>query len=73
MSTPPTRRSESWPQGITRPEPSEVVQVMMTEEMARRFEVRCLGRGNTVGHTYLAGPMKFSEDDLPTYMIGTGE
>lgn len=52
-----------------RPAPDDVVQVIMTERMARFFEARCLGV-NTVGPTELAGPLLFSEDDLPTYIIG---
>ena len=40
--------------------------------MARRFEERVLGH-NTVGHTYLAGPVIFSDDDVPTYIIGVGD
>jgi hypothetical protein len=59
-----------WPKGAPQPEPGDVVAVLMTEEMARRFEQRCLGRGNTVGDTHLAGPMLFREDDVPTYIIG---
>lgn len=57
-------------QSVPRPATNDVVQVLMTEEMARRFEERCLGLRNTCGDTYLSGPMKFSEDDLPTYIIG---
>ena len=41
----------------------------MTEEMARRFERRCLGM-NTMAETGLTGPVLFRADDLPTYMIG---
>lgn len=48
--------------------PEDTVQVVMSEEMARRFEARCLGRGNTVGETRLSPPIKF-EGDLPTYII----
>jgi len=46
-----------------------MVSVLMTEKMARVFEQRCLGE-HTVGRTELAGPMIFSEDDVPTYIIG---
>jgi hypothetical protein len=63
---------DEYPQGTTRPEPGDVVQVLMTEEMARRFEARCLGRENTKGDTSLSPPLKFSEDDLPTYIIDIG-
>lgn len=59
-----------FPKGCPKPEEKDTVQVLMTEEMARNFEKRCLGRGNTVGDTYLAGPLLFSDDDLPTYIIG---
>lgn len=64
---------EGYPKGAPKPEPNDVVQVMMTETMARNFEKRCLGKGNTRGHTYLSGPLLFSDDDLPTYIIGVGE
>lgn len=62
-----------YPKGVAKPKPDDMVQVLMTEEMARRFEQRVLGKGNTRGHTYLSGPLTFSEDDLPTYIIGVGE
>lgn len=62
---------DEWPKGTTLPGPNDTVQVLMTEEMARRFEARCLG-DNTRGHTHLAGPLLFREDDLPTYIIGIG-
>lgn len=47
----------------------DAVQVLMTERMARMFEERCLGKGNTRADTCLSPPVKFSEDDLPTYII----
>jgi hypothetical protein len=37
--------------------------------MARRFEACCLG-AHTNAPTELAGPVLFSEDDPPTYIIG---
>ena len=55
-----------------RPGSQDVVQVVMSEEMARRFEARCLGIGNTRGHTRLSPPLLFREDDLPTYIIEVG-
>lgn len=58
-----------WPKPVARPAADEVVAVLMSEEMARRFEERCLGE-NTVGQTHLAGPVLFREDDVPTYIIG---
>lgn len=61
--------ADEFPKGCPKPGPKDMVQVCMTEEMARRFEQRVLGK-NTVGETELAGPMIFSEDDLPTYIIG---
>jgi hypothetical protein len=61
--------SDEWPKGAAQPERGDVVAVLMTEHMARWFEHRCLG-DNTTGHTYLAGPMLFREDDVPTYTIG---
>ena len=63
--------NEGWPKPCSPPQPDDVVQVLMTEEMARRFEARVLGKGNTVGHTYLSPPLKFAADDLPTYIMGT--
>jgi len=58
------------PRGLPQPELNDVVQVLMTEEMARRFEAACLGN-NTQGKTFLSGPFSFSEDDqTPTYIIG---
>lgn len=62
----------NYPQGTRKPAPNDVVAVMMTEDMARRFEKRCLGP-NTRGWTELAGPLIFREDDVPTYIIGIGE
>lgn len=66
----PSSQSDDYPKGAERPTAKDTVQVLMTEELARHFERACLGRGNTVGDTYLAGPMLFSEGDLPTYTIG---
>lgn len=48
----------------------DLVQVVMTKDMAKVFEDKCLGKKHTIGDTYLAGPMKFSAGDLPTYIIG---
>lgn len=62
---------DQWPKGAPRPGPGDVVQALMTEEMARRFEARCLGK-NARGETHLSGPLRFSSDDLPTYIIGVG-
>lgn len=64
------RGADEWPKGAPKPEPKDVVMVGMTEEMARRFEERCLGQ-HTKGYTYLAGPLFFQEDDTPTYIIGS--
>ncbi len=58
-----------WPKGAPKPEPDDMVAVLMRESMARTFESRCLGR-NTRGETELSGPLLFSEDDVPTYIIG---
>lgn len=63
--------SDEWPKGTKRPtDPEDTVQIVMSEEMARRFEERCLGVTNTRGDSYLAGPLLFHEEDLPTYIIG---
>lgn len=65
---------DDYPKPCSKPEPNEMVQVLMTEHMARRFEARCLGSRHTVGETHLVGPLIFSEDDsTPTYIIGVGE
>lgn len=53
------------------PEPGDVVQVLMTEEMARRFERCCLGV-NTRSWTELSLPLLFSADDVPTYIVKVG-
>lgn len=64
--------SDGYPKGHPKiTDPKEVVSVLMTEEMARRFEARCL-KHNTKGYTQLAGPLLFSEDDLPSYIIQVG-
>jgi hypothetical protein len=62
--------NSTWPRGAPRPEPDDVVAVLMSETMARLFEQRCLGRANTREDTELAGPLLFREDDVPTYIIG---
>jgi hypothetical protein len=59
-----------FPQGAPQPAPDDMVQVLMTEKMARNFEKRCLGTAHTQGDTCLSGPLLFSEDDVPTYIIG---
>jgi hypothetical protein len=59
-----------WPRVTAAPARSDVVQVLMTEDMARRFEQRCLGP-NTRGWTQLSPPLLFREDDVPTYIIDT--
>lgn len=64
--------ADHFPKVAPPPEPGEAVQVLMTEQMARRFEQRCLGAENTIGDTSLVGPLLFSDDDLPTYIIGIG-
>lgn len=61
-----------WPKAVPQPKPDDLVQVLMTEEMAREFEAHCLGKGNTVGNTRLFTPLQFSEDDLPTYIVHVG-
>lgn len=63
---------DDFPIGAPKPKSDDMVQIMMTEEMARAFEERCLGK-HTAGDTELAGPLLFSEDDMPTYIIGLKE
>lgn len=55
----------SFPKSVARPSSDDdIVQVLMTEQMARTFEERCLGPNAS-----LVGPIVFSDDDVPTYMI----
>jgi hypothetical protein len=63
--------NKRWPKTTAEPGPDDVVQVLMTEKMARRFEERCLG-ANTRGHTELSPPLLFREGDVPTYIIAVG-
>lgn len=65
------RDTRGGPKLTSAPEGSDVVQVLMTEEMARRFERHCLG-ANTRGWTQLSPPLLFSKDDVPTYIIQVG-
>lgn len=61
--------TDLWPKKfLGRIEPQDVVQVLMTEQMARNFEYHCLGP-HTVAHTRLSVPLLFRQDDLPTYSI----
>ena len=53
------------------PDSQDIVQVLMTEEMARHFEERCLGN-NTRGETSLSPPVFFGNDEIPTYIIQVG-
>lgn len=63
--------AEDFPKTTHAPQPGQVVQVVMTEYMARLFETRCLGR-HTKGWTQLSPPMFFGDDDVPTYIISVG-
>jgi hypothetical protein len=63
--------ADKYPRTVSPPASHDVVQVLMTEEMARVFELRCLG-SNTRGFTKLSEPMEFSEDDVATYTIEVG-
>lgn len=58
---------EGYPHAVPRPGPREDVQVMMTEQMARSFETWCLSPSGAC----LGGPLLFSEEDIPTYVIVT--
>lgn len=53
------------------PADDDLVSIMVKESMARTFEERCLGPAgvHTRGNTRLSPPVKFSDDDLPTYII----
>lgn len=59
-----------YPKSAKKPKPTDLVQVLMPEHMAKTFETKCLGKDNTVGDTYLEGPLLFGDDDLPAYTIG---
>lgn len=65
----PDLSGDAWPRTTPAPAHRDVVQVLMTEGMARRFEARCLGVGNTKGMTELSPAMMFREGDVPTYII----
>jgi hypothetical protein len=59
---------ETWPQRAEPPATDDLVQIILPERLARTFEERCLG-SHTRGMTRLSPAMKFSADDLPTYII----
>jgi hypothetical protein len=61
-------QEDGFPRVTSPPEPEDVVQVLMTERMARMFEARCLGP-SIVGEMGLGEPLLFAEDDVPTYTI----
>jgi hypothetical protein len=54
-----------YPKLVPHPEPKELVQVIMTEALARKFELEIL-RDTPL---QLSQPVVFQEDDLPTYMV----
>jgi hypothetical protein len=56
----------TFPKGAGRQEPKSEVQVLMNEDTARLFERECL----RPRRMELTGPLLFSDDDLPTYIIG---
>jgi hypothetical protein len=56
---------DKFPKATSKPKPEDVIQVLMSEQMARQFESSMLWP-----NAELAGPMVFSEDDVPTYIIG---
>lgn len=68
FGAPPAEPEERWPKLAPPAKPDEIVSVLMTEEMARRFEERCLGE-NTRGRTSLSPLLVFSPNDLPSYII----
>ena len=60
------------PRIVPQPKDDDGVQVLMTEDMARRFEERCLGKGSTVGDSRLSPPIQFGDNDIPCYIIEVG-
>jgi len=60
--------SDEFPKGVAKPEAEDIVNVTVSEEWARQFERELLiPRG-----LHLAGPILFSDDDVPSYIIGFG-
>jgi len=60
--------SDEFPKGAGRPDPKAEVQIILTEEWARMIEKQLMQPRDL----HLAGPVVFSDDDLPTYIIGIG-
>jgi hypothetical protein len=54
-----------FPRGVPDVADGELVQVLMTRQQARAFARRCLPIT-----AELVGPLVFSDDDLPTFMVG---
>lgn len=66
------RKGGTWPKGLPKVhDPEEIVQVVMTEQLARVFEQLVLA-GRLRSPCELAGPLQFSATDTtPSYIITT--
>ena len=53
-----------FPKPAPMPDDNDVVQVLMPLHLARCFERRCLPIAAS-----LAGPLLFSDDDVPSYIV----
>lgn len=63
------QETDGFPKGVGNIKNRDMVSILVTEEMARNIEYFVLKRNNL----HLAGPMIFSDDDVPSYIIGIGE
>ena len=54
-----------YPKGAGKQEPNDLVQILLPESIARQIEAEYL----KPRRIELAGPLLFSEDDLPSYTI----
>lgn len=58
---------DEFPKGVGNVQNNDLVQIVMQQSMARAFDTFLKAQ-----NLHLAGPMIFSEDDIPTYIIGIG-
>jgi hypothetical protein len=57
---------EDYPKGAGKQSDEDMVAILMTEKVAREYERTFL----LPRRLDLAGPLLFTEDDVPTYIIG---
>lgn len=55
----------TFPTGVPQPEDQDVVSILVTEIVARRIEEVFFKPAGLK----LAGPLRFSDDDVPAYII----